>query len=223
VAAYDRLERDLHGQVEVVGEQGLDGLDHLPPVGLERVGGVVVVVAEERPDPPVDQAVEDQLDPRVVGHPVAAGEAGPEGAVKAVLEHPVIRDEIGGVIGAVGHHDRHRVSAEAVQAGPHREPEAAAVVGAVAVDPLVRLREALDHRARPIGAGVVDDQHLVVDAGAGESFGGAPHAGGDGAGLVVSRDHDRELHAGELTQRSTFTSWISCRIDSIPCVSVQSG
>src|SRR5690348_10720876 len=47
VAADDRLEGELDGEVEVLGEERLDGLDHLAPVGLEGVGGVVVAVAEE--------------------------------------------------------------------------------------------------------------------------------------------------------------------------------
>ncbi len=111
VAPNDRLERNLDRQVEVVGEQGLDSLDHLPPVGLERVGGVVVVVAEERPDSPVDQAVDDQLEPAGTcspGH--ASGEAGAEGAVEAVLEDSVVGDQIGRIIGSVGHHDCHGVA-----------------------------------------------------------------------------------------------------------------
>src|SRR5215213_1149899 len=65
VSSHDRLQRDLNGQIEVVGEQGLDRVDHLPLVGLEGIGRVVVAVAEEHPDPPVDHPVEDQLEPRV--------------------------------------------------------------------------------------------------------------------------------------------------------------
>ena len=66
VPADDRLQRDLDREVEVVGEQRLDRLDHLAPVGLEGVRGVVEAVAEEHPDEPVGEPVEHQLHPRVV-------------------------------------------------------------------------------------------------------------------------------------------------------------
>src|SRR3954468_23503064 len=71
MAANDGLERQLDGQVEVVGEQRLDVLDHFAPVGLERVGRVVVAVPEEHADAGVDDPVDDELEPRVV-HDLAA-------------------------------------------------------------------------------------------------------------------------------------------------------
>src|SRR2546430_4651614 len=38
---YTTLFRSLDGEVEVVGEQRPDTVDHLAPVGLERIGRVV--------------------------------------------------------------------------------------------------------------------------------------------------------------------------------------
>jgi hypothetical protein len=46
MAAYDRLQGQLDGQVEVRRHERLHGLDDLTAVGLERVGRVVVAVAE---------------------------------------------------------------------------------------------------------------------------------------------------------------------------------
>ena len=73
----------------------------------------------------------DQLQARVVVDLGAGHEARAEGAVPALLEQAVVADEVLGVVGGVGHHDRHRVALEDVEAGPDRHPEAAFVVGAV--------------------------------------------------------------------------------------------
>ena len=59
------LQRQLDSEVEVVREQGSGRLDHSPPVGLEGVGGVVVSVAKQEADAPVDDPVQDQLEPRI--------------------------------------------------------------------------------------------------------------------------------------------------------------
>jgi hypothetical protein len=54
-----------------VREQRAQALDHLAPVGLERVGGVVVPVAEERADAEVDDPVRQQLEQRAFARTVA--------------------------------------------------------------------------------------------------------------------------------------------------------
>ena len=81
-----------------------------------------------------------QLQARVVVDLGARHEARAEGAVPALLEQPVVADQVLGVVGGVGHHDRHRVALEDVEAGPDRDAEAAFVVGAVAADARVALR-----------------------------------------------------------------------------------
>jgi hypothetical protein len=75
VAANDRLQRHLDGEVEVIRQQGLNRVDDLAAVGLEGVGRVVVVVPEDRPDEPVREPVDRQLQPGVVVHPGAANES----------------------------------------------------------------------------------------------------------------------------------------------------
>ena len=96
----------------MLGEQRLNRLDHLAPVGLEGVRGVVVAVAEEDPDEPVGEPVDGQLQSRVVVNLGARHEARAEGAVPAVLEQAVVADEVVGIIGGVGHDDRDRVAHE---------------------------------------------------------------------------------------------------------------
>src|SRR5215207_2875480 len=65
VAADDRLERHLDGQVEVVREEGLDPRDDAPPIELEGVREVVVRVPEEQLDQRVAEPVQYQLVERV--------------------------------------------------------------------------------------------------------------------------------------------------------------
>src|SRR5687767_15625596 len=48
VAAHDRLERQLDGEVKVGREQRLAPLEHAGAVALESVGDVVVVEAKEQ-------------------------------------------------------------------------------------------------------------------------------------------------------------------------------
>ena len=125
----DRLQRQLDGQVEVVREQRINRLDHLTPVGLEGIRRVVVTVQEDRPDEEVGEAVDEELQPRVVAGPPARHEARAERAVPALLEDGVVAAEVLRVVGAVGHEDRHGVAGELVEPGTHGQPETVAVVG----------------------------------------------------------------------------------------------
>src|SRR5437764_4412531 len=84
-AADSRLERKLYGQVEVVGQQWLELIDHVPAVRFEGVGCVVVAVLEEDPDDRVGDPVEDQLHPWVPVHLAALSKASAECAVVALL------------------------------------------------------------------------------------------------------------------------------------------
>jgi hypothetical protein len=194
VAADDRLQRHLDGEVEVLGEERLDRLDHLAPVGLEGVGGVVVAVAEEEADELVGEAVEDVLEARVVVDAGAGHEAGAEGAVPALFQQPVVADEVVGIVGGVGHHDRDGVPLEDVESGPDRVAEAAFEVGTVDADARVALADRGDDGFGRVFRVVVDDDHLVVDRFAFQrrdhSFDGPP----DRALLVLGRNHHRELH-----------------------------
>ncbi len=137
-------------------EERLDRLDHLAAVALEGVGRVVVAVAEEDADEPVGEAVDRELQPRVVVDPGAGHEARAEGAVPALLEQPVVADDVLRVVGGVGHHDHHRVALEQVEAGADRHPEALFVMGAADLHPRVAGADLLDHGGGAVLAGVVD-------------------------------------------------------------------
>ena len=97
IAAYNRLEGYLNREVEVVGEQRLNLIDDVAPVGLERIRGVVISMLEEQPDTNVDNAVEDEFQAWIVDCLATATEARAERAVISVLEDAVIEDEILGV------------------------------------------------------------------------------------------------------------------------------
>ena len=93
-------------------------------VRLERVGGVVVAVAEEDADRPVDEAVGHELGERIALDVAPVREPCAEGAVIAGLEHVVVADQIVGRIGCVGHHDGHGVAAVVREAVADGVPEA---------------------------------------------------------------------------------------------------
>lgn len=119
------------------------------------------------------------------------------------------------MVGAVSHHDRDHIACELVQARPNRESESGRIVRAVVVDPLVGADELPDNLGGAIGARVVDDQELVVDAVGFERGGERQQGRADRFLLVVRGDDDRKLQTGTF-QRSTFRAYISRRISSIP-------
>jgi hypothetical protein len=72
-------------------------------------------------------------------------------------------DQVLGVVGGVGHDDRHGVALEDVEAGPDRHPESLFIVGGMAPHPWVGGRDRLDGGGRAVLAAVVDDDDLVID------------------------------------------------------------
>ena len=218
VAADDRLQRQLHREVEVVGEQRLDGLDHLAAVGLEGVRRVVEAMAEQDADEPVREPVQHQLGQRVVDHRRLGQEARAEDAVVALLEQAVVAHQVVRVVGAVGHHQRHRVALEAVEARADREPEPARVVRAQAPDLRVLGGDRVDDRDRAVHARVVDHEDLVLDAGRVERPDRVQDRLLDRPGLVVGGHDDRELHRSKPSDAATASSlaviqaWMSASI-----------
>ena len=91
-AADDRLQREFDRQVEIVGEDRLDALDRLAPVGLEGVRRVIVAMAEEEPDPGVDDPVEDELAGRIVLNGSTGDESRSERTVVSVFEQIPVCD-----------------------------------------------------------------------------------------------------------------------------------
>ena len=139
-------------------------------------------------------------------HGRAVDEARAEGALVALFEQALVGDEVLGAVGAVGHHDRHRVALEGFEAGTYGEAEAVAVGRGQAADLWMLGGDSRDHGRGVVGAGVVDDDHLVVDLLAGQRRDDALDRLGDRLLLVVGGDDDRELHAGVEAQRSALAS-----------------
>jgi hypothetical protein len=178
-------------------------------------------VAEEQADAEVDDPVEHELDPRVAVDLGAAHEARSERAVVAGLQQAEVVEEVAGMVGAVGHHDRHGVALERDEPRAHGEAEAAAVERAQAAHVRVGLGEPRDARRGLVGRPVVNDDQLVLGALVLERGGDLHHRVGDGPLLVVRRDDDRQLHraAASAVQRSTLWSWMSRSASSMPKVS----
>gem|GEM_PF-6111620 len=201
VAADERLQRDLDREVEVVGQQRLDAVDDLAPVGLECVRRVVVAVAEDQADREVDDPVEQELEARVAVGAGAGHEARAERALVALLEQPPVRDEVARRVREVGHHDRDRVTAVLVEAAAHGQPEARAARVGDAAHGRPALADPRDDRGRRVRAVVVDDEHLVVDALGLERVDERLDRARDRALLVVRRDDDRQLQPGSTGDR----------------------
>src|SRR5207249_8884654 len=85
-APHDRLERQLHRQVEVGRDQRPAAVDDLLAIGLERVGRVVQPDGEQRLDEEVRHAVEEPLDPGIVDHPAALLEPAAEHAIVSLAQ-----------------------------------------------------------------------------------------------------------------------------------------
>src|SRR5256885_5889399 len=74
VPADERLQGKLNRQVEVIRQERLQVVDHLAPVRLEGVCRVVVSMPEEKPDAPVGQTIERELELGVVVDPAVRQE-----------------------------------------------------------------------------------------------------------------------------------------------------
>src|SRR5436309_1816771 len=124
VAPHDRLQRQLDGEVEVRRDERLAAAGDLGAIAFERVGRVVVSDPKQHAYDEFRQAVDDELEVRVVDRPSAAYEARAEGAVGLVAQHAVVPDHVLGIVRRIGHRDHHRVAGEALESVAHRSPEA---------------------------------------------------------------------------------------------------
>ena len=85
VAADDGLQGDLDGQVEMRREQGPAALDDSAAIGLESVGGVVERDVEADADKEIGEAIDPELQARVVDDLAAFDETAAEDAVPSLL------------------------------------------------------------------------------------------------------------------------------------------
>ena len=187
----------------MVREQRLHRLDHLAPIGLERVRRVVVATAKGDPDPPVDDAVEHQLEPSGSRrHGDAAHETRSERTVEALVDHREVAHEILRVVGPVGHHDRNDVAPKDVEPGANRETEPTRIVGQVVADTWVGSDEDRTMCAVSSVARIVHDDHLVVDRRLARGHDDRLHGGADSARLVVGGNDNRESVEGLVSHGS---------------------
>src|SRR5262249_61227091 len=90
VAADDRFEWNLDGEVEVRRQERTAALDHVGTIALERVRHVVVAHTKEHADEPVREPVHEELEAGRVHHLASPNEARSEGALAACPEHEVV-------------------------------------------------------------------------------------------------------------------------------------
>src|SRR5439155_16241648 len=112
IPADDGLERQLDGQVEMMGEDWLHAGDHRPTIAFERIGNVIGLQSEQESYEEIREPVQHQLARRVVDHGASAREARSEHAVVALVDLAMKVDDVHRIAGAVGHDDRHAVAAE---------------------------------------------------------------------------------------------------------------
>ncbi len=191
-SVQQRLHRHLDGEVELAGDERLHTLDHLAPVALEAVAEVVVALAQQQGDEAIAQTIEHALHGRVVLDVGARNEAGAEGAVEALPDPLPVGQHVRWRIRCVGHGDHHCVSAKVAQAGAHGISVAVGSGVAHVPKPGEALLQLLQRRLGGVAAGVVDDEDLVLAAGALELGSDLRNRRSDGVGLVVGGDHDRK-------------------------------
>src|SRR5215472_11920481 len=85
VAAHDRLQRQLDGQIKMLREQWLDSGDYCPAVHLERIRDVVTGSPKQELNEPVAQPVQHQFRAGIVYDTPAADESRPEDAIVTLL------------------------------------------------------------------------------------------------------------------------------------------
>src|SRR5271166_2624287 len=95
VAAHDRLQWQLDGQIEVLREQRLDPGDHRPAVHLKGIRDVVAGNAKQQPNEPVPKTVQDQFRAGIVHHSTTAAEPRAEDAIVTFLQFAIERNEVG--------------------------------------------------------------------------------------------------------------------------------
>ena len=167
---------------------------------------------EDHADPEVDEAVDDQLEPRVVDHAAALDEAAAEHAVVALLELLPVPHHVAAVVALVGHHDDRRVAGHRVEPLGDRASEA--------VQPLVlhwhKLGNLLALPLQDVPCGVcravIDHHDLMRHALELQLHVQMVDRGGDAALLVTGGNHHTQL--GQrlgVTHRWTPRSPRGCR------------
>src|SRR6185369_13713128 len=91
--ANDGLEWQFHGQVELRRTQRATSINDFAPIGLERVGRVIELDAEHESEKCIREAIEQQLDSRVIDRGAALDETASKHTVPPRVESlPVAHD-----------------------------------------------------------------------------------------------------------------------------------
>ena len=94
VPTDDGLQRHLHGEIKMGGDERLHALDYFSTIEFEGIGEIVEGDAEERLDEPVRQAVQDQFVDRVVMHLAPTYEPRTKNAVRPFQQSTVTLHDI---------------------------------------------------------------------------------------------------------------------------------
>src|SRR5262245_7290721 len=98
VATRNGLQRHLYREIEMRGDQRLQPLDYFPAVEFKGVREIVEGDAEQGPNEPVGQAVQDQLVEGVVNHSTTTHEPRAKDAVWPFQKLAVARHHVLGTI-----------------------------------------------------------------------------------------------------------------------------
>ena len=197
------------------GEDGADAVDDRAAVGFEGVGGIVEAVAKEDADEEVCGAVQRELEGRIVDHSAVLQEATAEDAVVAFIEGLPVANDITAVVGFVGHHNNHGITAHGVEAFGDRTPEA------VRAGILNRAEGgdfggfALEDLPSGVGGTIVHHDDFVWHSVEGKLEVEVLDGGGDAALLIPHGDDNREQRerSGRLGFRSAGHFCLSKRRD----------
>src|SRR5581483_2164698 len=123
VAAHNGLQRHLDGQVEVRRNERLHRGNHFTPVYLEGVRNIVEPKSKEHADKEIRQTIQQQFMTRIIDNTRTLDKPGSEHAITAGGKLAIIADKSLWTIGAVTHHDGHRVTGGGIKTGPHSHTE----------------------------------------------------------------------------------------------------
>src|SRR5258707_557117 len=98
------------------GNNGPTSIDHGLPICFEGIGGVVELDPKEDTQEVIREAIDPQLDRRVIDDAAALDEAAAEDAVPAFVELLPVANDVAAVVRFVGHHDDSGVAPHFLQA-----------------------------------------------------------------------------------------------------------
>ncbi len=114
----------------------------------------------------------------------------------------MVHDKVLGIIGTVGHHDRHPIAFEQFESRSHGQAKATRIRGGAAMDVGVRFTGLLDQPTGRVLASIIDHQNFVLDRFALHDFNHAFDRLHDRTFFITGRDHHGEPHPSTFPTRS---------------------